>query len=93
MAISTKLSDGHEKNWIGLMLGQTSKDIIRAGSSATSGKYRFLVVLEDATITTLDDSLVSSGSFNSGDVLPANLAIGGEFSNISISSGIIVAYR
>ncbi|GIW61147.1 MAG: hypothetical protein KatS3mg087_2213 [Patescibacteria group bacterium] len=93
MAISTKISNGHEKNWIALMMGQTSKEIIRPTTGALNGTFRLLLVLADATINTLDDATLESGTFNAGDVLPANVVIGGEFSNISISSGLIIAYR
>ena len=92
MAIKTELSGGAEKSWIGLMMGQTARDIIRSGSTS-EGKYRLLIVLEEATINTLEDSLIVNGSFNAGDVLPTNTVLGGEFSNISISSGIIIACR
>jgi len=66
--------------------------VVLAGTS-TQGQFRWIQVINDAVF----DDLVSTNIENAqsdlvGITIPAGVGIGGSFTNISLSAGVVIAY-
>jgi len=72
--------------------GQQGGDVLGAGDTI-SGDYRWIQIVNDTVL----DGLTSSNLDNAnpaliGPTLPAGLGIGGKFTSISVTSGLVIAY-
>lgn len=70
----------------GVVLTSTST----AGESA--GPFRWLQVVNDAVVTSLVDGTLADVGDLAGKTLPAGLGIGGNFSAVVITSGVVIGY-
>ena len=72
--------------------GQGGGIVLSNADSSVTGDFRWIQVLNDAVIT----NLVSSNIENIGDLdgltFPAGVGFGGRFSQIEVSSGVVIAY-
>tara|TARA_R110000803_G_scaffold34283_6_gene74905 strand:+ start:113 stop:367 length:255 start_codon:yes stop_codon:yes gene_type:complete len=73
-----------------LLFGEKGLLILSAGESSTTEKFSCIHVLEASTITVLKVS--NSSSINSLEV-PAGIPLYGIFSEITVVSGKIIAYK
>lgn len=82
--------------------GLTGGIVLAAGDSVTLAErktFRWLQVVNDATLSGLGDGFTSSGSDLVdmsklvGITLPAGLGIGGQFSTIDVTSGVVIVYN
>ena len=72
--------------------GQQGGVVLAAGDSA-SGSFREILVVNAAVLSSLTSSNVTdAGGDLVGATLPAGLRLGGKFSGVGVTSGIIVAY-
>lgn len=64
------------------------------GASATStGPFRFLVVVNDAVLSGCLSNLEDSNTELVGITLPAGLSIGGIFTDVGVTSGVVIGYH
>lgn len=72
--------------------GQGGGIVIVAADGTVAGNFRWIQVINDAEI----DSVVSSNIAGVGSlgsvIVPAGVGIGGRFSNITLTSGVVIAY-
>lgn len=75
---------------LNLQLGQTISEYIN-DTVAHNGKWRLIHVLNDTVFTTLTDSKVN-GNDIVGDSIKQGTVLGGDFTAIKLTSGIVKAY-
>jgi hypothetical protein len=72
--------------------GQGGGIVLSVGAPSVSGDFRWIQVITDAVLSTVDsDNIVDSSSLT-GVTLPAGLGIGGRFNQITLTSGLVIAY-
>ena len=74
--------------------GQQGGIVLKDADSAT-GRFRWIQAIEDSVLLT--DTGETAGNLTDiinldGKTLPAGVGIGGEFSKVQISSGLVIAY-
>ena len=77
--------------------GQGGGVVIEAGETVFSGNYRWIQVVNDTVLSVLGspniNGVSSQGPANLlGITLPAGLGIGGQFTQIGVTSGVVIAY-
>ena len=70
--------------------GQTECTIIQT-TAEFEGGWRLIHIIEEATFTVLVNSLASEGTYV-GLTVPAGAVLGGNFTNIKLGSGAVIAY-
>jgi len=72
--------------------GQQGGFVLGAGGSVV-GNFRWLQIVNDVVLTALESSNLSNADPDLiGITLPAGLGIGGKFSFIQVTSGVVIAY-
>ena len=74
--------------------GQQGGIVLKDADSAT-GRFRWIQAIEDSVLLT--DTGETAGNLADiinldGKTLPAGVGLGGEFSKVQISSGLVIAY-
>lgn len=69
--------------------------IVLSGADSATGRFRWIQAIEDSVLLT--DTGETAGNLTDiinldGKTLPAGVGIGGEFSKVQISSGLVIAY-
>ena len=69
--------------------------IVLSGADSAVGNFRWIQAIEDSVLLT--DTGETAGNLTDiinldGKTLPAGVGLGGEFSKVQISSGLVVAY-
>ena len=77
--------------------GQQGGVVIEAGEAVYQGNFRWIQVVNDTVLNVLGspniNGVSSQGPANlTGITLPAGLGIGGQFTNIGVTSGVVIAY-
>ena len=72
--------------------GQGGGVVLDSGSGSVTDNFRWIQVVNDAVLTSLTSSNISSTSSLEGITLPAGIGFGGRFSEIELTSGVIIAY-
>ena len=72
--------------------GQGGGVVLDSGSGSVTDNFRWIQVVNDAVLTSLTSSNISSASSLEGITLPAGIGFGGRFSEIELTSGVIIAY-
>lgn len=80
------------KLYLQLMLGQTAKTVVRPGQAYT-GSYMMLQAITDCTVVSISDNQLQEGAWQTDDTITAGTVIFGDFSQIEISAGLLVAYH
>ena len=57
-----------------------------------TGNFRWIQVVSDCVISTIESSNIDSVSVIAGITIPAGVGIGGRFTSISLTSGAVIAY-
>lgn len=69
--------------------------IVLSGADSATGRFRWIQAIEDSVLLT--DTGETAGNLTDisnldGKTLPAGVGIGGEFTKVEISSGLVIAY-
>jgi len=69
--------------------------IVLSGADSATGKFRWIQAIEDSVLLT--DTGETAGNLVDiinldGKTLPSGVGIGGEFTKVEISSGLVIAY-
>jgi len=73
------------------MQGQGGGIVLNAGDSA-SGKFRWIQVINDAVIDDLISNNITDNDKLEDITIPAGVGIGGMFTSINVTSGVVIAY-
>lgn len=72
--------------------GQRNCTIIQDTDEHESTGWKLIHIIEEATVTVLVNTLADSGSTYVGLTLPVGAVLGGNFTNIKLASGAVIAY-
>jgi len=72
--------------------GQGGGVVVTSASGAVAGRFRWLQVVNDAVISDITSSNLTSSSGLEGITIPAGVGIGGLFEGVTLTSGVVVAY-
>lgn len=72
--------------------------VISSAESPVAGEFRWIQVVNDAVLDALGGDSFSGSTLENigvliGPTLPAGLGIGGRFTGVSVTSGIVIAYK
>ena len=73
--------------------GQGGGQVVTSASGVVTGDFRWLQVVNDTVLSVLTSSNVTNASALQAITIPAGVGIGGRFSAITVTSGVIVAYN
>jgi len=71
--------------------GQGGGIVLEASDSA-SGKFRWIQVISDAVIDDLTSDNITDDDKLEDITIPAGVGIGGMFTSINVTSGVVIAY-
>ena len=72
--------------------GQQGGVVLGAGEGVT-GNFRWIQIINDAVLETVTAPNLSGANINLiGPTLPAGLGIGGKFTQITVLTGLVIAY-
>jgi len=71
--------------------GQGGGIVLSSGGSGT-GNYRWIQVVNDAVLSVLTSRTLDQEGNLVGPTIPAGIGIGGRFSAITVTSGVVIAY-
>lgn len=66
--------------------------IVLSGTASANGNFRRIVILNETVLATLEDGSLTHVVDIEGKTLPAGLTFGGNFSQITLTSGLLIAY-
>jgi len=72
--------------------GQGGGVVIEGDSVSVTGNFRWIQVLNDAVFSSITSSNINNSSLLLGSTIPAGVGVGGRFSEITLSAGIVIAY-
>ena len=74
--------------------GQGGGIVLSTAATTYTGKIRWIQVVNDAVLSTVASSSgnISGSSRLTAITLPAGLGIGGDFSSVVLTSGVVVVY-
>ena len=72
--------------------GQGCGVVLGSTTASATGTFRWIQVVNDAVLTSLASDNIVDATDLASITLPAGLGIGGRFTEITVSSGIVIAY-
>lgn len=66
--------------------------IVLSGTASATGSFRRIVILNETVLATLEDGSLANVVDIEGKTLPAGLTFGGNFTSITLTSGLLIAY-
>jgi len=66
--------------------------IVIDNTGPVTGNFRWIQGITDFVIGNIVSSNISNASFLIGSTIPAGVGIGGKFTSITLSTGIVIAY-
>jgi hypothetical protein len=72
--------------------GQGGGSVLAATDTTASGDFRWIQVITDTVFAELISSNLAHDSNLVGVTIPAGTGIGGRFSSIEVSTGLVIAY-
>lgn len=72
-------------------MGQQGGDVLTTDNTPIEGKWRWILVVQEAVLSNVVSNLTADDQLN-GLTLPVGLGIGGQFNNIDVESGKVIAY-
>jgi len=60
--------------------------------TSANGNFRRIVVLTNTVLSSLEDESLVNASDIEGQTLPAGVTFGGNFKNITVQTGLLIAY-
>lgn len=70
--------------------GQQGGEFLSTGGS-TTGNFRWIQTLQDTVFSSLNGNIDSIGDI-AGETIPAGVGIGGHFTDVGVTSGLVIAY-
>lgn len=70
--------------------GQQGGEVL-GNSESSTGPFRWIQVIQDTTFATVEGNLDNIDTLEA-TTIPAGIGIGGLFTNVSISTGLVIAY-
>ncbi len=67
--------------------------VITSASGAITGDFRWIQVVTDTVLSVLTSSNITNSSALQSITIPAGVGIGGRFSAITVTSGVVIAYN
>lgn len=71
--------------------GQGGGIVIIASGNET-GNFRWIQVINDAVLSTVTSSNIGDADNLQSITIPAGVGIGGRFTNVAVTSGVVIAY-
>ncbi len=71
--------------------GQGGGVVVSGGDSVT-GNFRWIQVITDCVFSALQSDNVAQILLLQGPTIPAGIGIGGRFTEIELTSGVVIAY-
>ena len=71
--------------------GQQGGEVLGNGESST-GPFRWIQVIQDTTFSIIDSSNIANVDTLESTTIPAGIGIGGAFTNVSVTTGLVIAY-
>lgn len=72
--------------------GQGGGVVLGSTTTSATGTFRWIQVVNDAVLTSLASDNIIDATDLASITLPAGLGIGGRFTEITVTSGIVIAY-
>jgi len=72
--------------------GQGGGVVVTSASSSGVGKFRWLQVITDTVLATLETPNIANKDGLGVITIPAGTGIGGLFTEVSVTSGVLIAY-
>jgi hypothetical protein len=72
--------------------GQGGGIVLDSASAIPAGRFRWIQVITDAVFDGIESDNIENISQMYGVTVPAGVGIGGRFFDLSVSSGIVIAY-
>jgi hypothetical protein len=66
--------------------------IVLSGGESDTGNYRWIQVVNDTVLSAITSSTLNQDGNLVGITIPAGVGIGGRFSAITVTSGVVIAY-
>ena len=66
--------------------------VVLSNSDTAAGNFRWIQVITDTVFSNIEASNLDSVGLLVGPIIPAGIGIGGKFSEISVSTGLVIAY-
>jgi hypothetical protein len=73
--------------------GQGGGQVITSASGAVTGNFRWIQVVTDTVLSVLTSSNITNASGLQTITIPAGLGLGGRFTAITVTSGVVIAYN
>jgi hypothetical protein len=73
--------------------GQGGGRVVNSSSGAVTGNFRWIQVVTDTVLSLLTSENVSNTTALQSITIPAGVGIGGRFSAITVTSGVVIAYN
>jgi len=73
--------------------GQGGGQVITSASGAVSGVFRWIQVVTDTVLSAVTAPNLTNASALQSITIPAGVGLGGRFTGITVTSGVIIAYR
>jgi hypothetical protein len=73
--------------------GQGGGQVITSSSGAVTGNFRWIQVVTDTVLSVLTSSNITNASGLQTITIPAGLGLGGRFTAVTVTSGVVIAYN
>ena len=72
--------------------GQGGGQVIDSTTGIVQGDFRWIQVITDTVFNSIASNNITDASALSGLTIPAGVGIGGNFTQIEVTSGVVIAY-
>ena len=72
--------------------GQGGGIVVDNSTGSLDADFRWIQVINDTVLASIASNNITSASVLSGITIPAGVGIGGNFTQIEVTSGVVIAY-
>jgi hypothetical protein len=72
--------------------GQGGGIVMDNSTGSINANFRWIQVINDTVLASIASNNITSASVLSGITIPAGVGIGGNFTQIEVTSGVVIAY-
>lgn len=72
--------------------GQQGGEVLATGETGVNGPYRWIQVLQDTVLEGITAPNLANDSSLASTTLPAGVGIGGNITELQITTGLVIAY-
>ena len=72
--------------------GQGGGIVVDNSTGSINANFRWIQVINDTVLASIASNNITSASVLSGITIPAGVGIGGNFTQIEVTSGVVIAY-